>query len=307
MKTTFHCVCVAAVVIGLAGIARASMELDEPPRELVQFVHEAKRRGLNDDKIKQQAIAVGWSSATVDAALEYDKSGKIAPEANGNSPKPPELKSRPDPVSNQPPAFESKAPIEPASLAGAEPASAKSGRAEEKGGGPSIRQSASPSPDYQVSAGDALQITVWKQPELTVPNEIVRPDGKITVPLIKDVEVAGLAPAQVEAAITTRLVEFITDPNVTVIVTAMGPKSVYVTGRVKKEGPVAYTNGMTVLQAISEAGGLTDFAKRKKIYVLHTENGREYRSDFNYEEVVHGLRMEQNIVLFPNDTVVVPR
>ena len=139
-----------------------------------------------------------------------------------------------------------------------------------------------------------------------MPSVVVRPDGRITVPLIKEVEVVGLTPTQVEQTIAERLSKFITDANVTVLVTSMSSKKIYVTGAVKKEGPVPYTYGMTILQAISEAGGLTDYAKRKKIYVLRTESGRDYRLDFNYDEVLRGERMEQNILLLPNDTLVVP-
>ena len=86
----------------------------------------------------------------------------------------------------------------------------------------------------------------------------------------------------------------------------MAPKNVFVSGAVKKEGAVLYVAGMTVLQALSEAGGLNDYAKRKKIYILHTENGRTYRSDFNYDQVLKGERMDQNIILLPNDTIVIP-
>ncbi len=109
-----------------------------------------------------------------------------------------------------------------------------------------------------------------------------------------------------EAVVGERLGKFITDADVAVILTAQAPKNVYVTGAVKKEGPVPYVVGMTVLQAISQAGGLNDYAKRKKIHIIHTEDGREYRWDFNYDEVLRGQRMEQNIVLFQNDTVIVP-
>jgi polysaccharide export outer membrane protein len=110
----------------------------------------------------------------------------------------------------------------------------------------------------------------------------------------------------VENTVTERLGKFISQANVSVVVTKMAPKNIYVSGAVKKEGPVVYIAGMTVLQALSQAGGLNDYAKHKKIYVLHTENGRTYRSDFNYDEVLRGERMEQNIILLPNDTIVIP-
>ena len=114
----------------------------------------------------------------------------------------------------------------------------------------------------------------------------MRSDGKITVPLIKEVEVAGLTPRQAEKLITDRLSNFITDPNVTVVVAAINSKKVYLIGAVRKEGTLPYIYGMTVMQSLSEAGGLTEYAKRKKIYVLRAENGRDYRLEFNYDEVV---------------------
>lgn len=161
--------------------------------------------------------------------------------------------------------------------------------------------------DYQIGSGDTLQISVWKELDVSVPSVVVRPDGRITVPLIKEVEVGGLTPRQAEKVITEKLSKFITDPNVTVVVAAINSKKIYVIGGARKEGPLPYTYGMTVMQALSEAGGLTDYAKRKRIYILRTENGREYRLDFNYDQVVKGQGMEQNILLLAGDTVVIPR
>jgi len=160
--------------------------------------------------------------------------------------------------------------------------------------------------DYVIGAGDTLQISVWKEPEASVPEVVVRPDGKITVPLIKEVEVAGLTPTRVEQTITQRLAKFIEDANVTVVVATISSKKIYIIGAVRKEGPLPYTYGMSVMQALSEAGGVTEYAKRKKIYILRTENAREYRLDFNYDDVVKGQSMEQNILLLPGDTVVIP-
>jgi polysaccharide export outer membrane protein len=163
------------------------------------------------------------------------------------------------------------------------------------------------SDDYQIGAGDVLQVSVWKSPEISVPSVIVRPDGMITIPLIKDVHVGHLTPTQAERLITEGLAKYIIDPNVTVVVGTSNSKKVYIVGSVRAEGPVAYTYRMTVMQAISEAGGLTEYAKRKKIYVLRNEIGRDYRLDFNYDEVVRGFRIEQNIELLPGDTVVIPQ
>jgi polysaccharide export outer membrane protein len=160
--------------------------------------------------------------------------------------------------------------------------------------------------EYLIGPGDILQISVFKEPDVSVPSVVVRPDGKITVPLVKDVDVGGLTPRQVEKVITEGLSKYIADANVTVVLATNNSKKVFVIGAVKKEGTLPYTAGMTVMQALSESGGLNEYAKKKKLYILRTEGGREYRLDFNYEEVVRGERMEQNVGLLPGDTVVVP-
>jgi polysaccharide export outer membrane protein len=160
--------------------------------------------------------------------------------------------------------------------------------------------------DYQIGAGDVLEISVWKEPDASVPSVVVLPDGKIGIPLLKEVEVAGLTPRQAEQAITERLSKVINTPDVTVVVTKVNSKKIYIVGAAKKEGPLPYTYRMTIMQALSEAGGLTDYAKRKKLYVLRTQNGQEHRIPFNYDEVIKGEKMEQNVQLLPGDTLVVP-
>ena len=160
--------------------------------------------------------------------------------------------------------------------------------------------------DYQIGAGDELQISVWKEPDASVPKVVVRPDGKISMPLLKEIEVAGMTPKQLEHAITEKLSKLINAADVTVVISAINSKKVYVVGAARREGPLAYTYKMTVMQALSEAGGLTDYAKRKKIYVLRTENGKEYQLPFNYDEVIKGQKMEQNIQLLAGDTIIIP-
>lgn len=279
-------------MLGLGGNARADQGDQLPAKELVQYVHDAKRRGVTDAKIKKQAVEVGWTAAAVDQAIAYEKTGKppvastLAATAN---PEPrnavPSTQPAPATESAKLPATPEKVSSTPAGI-------------------PKISQS---SDDYLIGAGDTLQVSVWKEPEASVPTVVVRPDGRITMPLVKEVDVAGLTPRQAEAAITEKLGKFITDPNVTVVVAIINSKKIYMIGAVRKEGTLAYTYGMTVMQALSEAGGLNDYAKRKKIYILRTENGREYRLDFNYEEVVRGENMGQNRVLLPGDTVVIPQ
>ncbi len=282
---------VLAIATSIAALCHAQQTANTPPQELLRYVHEAKQNGVKDDKIKQQAMVVGWPAAMVDQAIAYEKSGKAVPGSPAT------------PAATETPA---KAQPAPAEVPATAPADAPVNGAETvaRAGGSSTNLAVPE--DYQVAAGDTLQVSVWNHAEVSVPSEIVRPDGKISVPLIKDVVVAGLTPRQVEKAVTDQLAKFYTDANVTVVVVAIGAKKVYLTGGIKKEGPVPFTNGMTVMQAISEAGGLTDYAKRKKIYILRTENGREYRLDFNYDEVIKGVRMEQNYPLLPGDTIVVP-
>lgn len=159
--------------------------------------------------------------------------------------------------------------------------------------------------DYRIGAGDVLQISVWKEPEASIPSIVVRPDGKITLPLLKDVQVAGLTPRDAEKLITTGLSGFITDANVTVIVTGINSKKIYIIGAVKREGTLSYSYRMTVMQALTEAGGLTDYAKRNKIYVLRAQGGKETKIPFDYDAVLKGKDID-HLSLLPNDTLVVP-
>ena len=286
---------ILVVLMGVGVICAATGE-QVPPKELLQFIHESRRSGLEESKIKKQAIAVGWTESAIDEAIAYDKSGKplpVASDATG-SPK----TAAPQPTPGSAPVSTASAPVQPPPETSSA-ASATLPKPDSKVHGAGD--------DYLIGAGDTIQVSVWNEKEASVPSVVVRPDGKITVPLIKDVEVAGLTPRQAEAAITEGLGKFINDPNVTVVIATINSKKVYLIGAVKKEGTLPYTYGMTVMQALSEAGGLTDYAKRKRIYVLRTENGREYRLDFNYEEVIRGERMEQNVVLLAGDTVVIPQ
>ena len=158
--------------------------------------------------------------------------------------------------------------------------------------------------DYVIGADDTLHISVWKEPDLseTLP---VRPDGKISMPLLNDVTAAGLTPLQLKDALTEKLKKYIADPRVTVVVTAMNSQRIFVTGEVNHSGPLPLLPHMTMLQALSQAG-FTQFANIKGIYLLRLENGKQVKLPFNYKQVVKGDHPEQNIVLRPGDTVVVP-
>jgi polysaccharide biosynthesis/export protein len=160
-------------------------------------------------------------------------------------------------------------------------------------------------PNYVIGAQDVLDIDVWKEGELTrsVP---VRPDGKISLPLLNDVQAAGLTPTQLSESITTELKKFITDPQVTVIVTQINSQRVYILGEMTRPGAYPLLPGMTVLQALSSAGGFTPFASMKKIYVLRNEGGKQEKFPFNYKDVVKGKNASENIVLKAGDQIVVP-
>ncbi|MGH9733367.1 MAG: polysaccharide biosynthesis/export family protein [Candidatus Acidiferrales bacterium] len=167
------------------------------------------------------------------------------------------------------------------------------------------QKSATSNPNYVIGAQDVLNVDVWKEPELTreVP---VRPDGKISLPLLNDVQAAGLTPTKLADEISEGLKKYITDPQVTVIVSAINSQRVYILGEVTRAGAYPLLPGMTVLQALSSAGGFTEFANSKKIYVLRQNKGKQEKFPFNYKDVVSGKNTQENITLEAGDTIVVP-
>lgn len=170
---------------------------------------------------------------------------------------------------------------------------------------PASNKAATDDPNYVIGAQDVVDVSVWKEPDFTrtVP---VRPDGKISLPLLNDVQASGLTPLQLAAEVTRSLNKFVTNPQVTVIVTQINSKRVYLLGEVARPGAYTMLPDMTILQALSNAGGFSQYANSKKIYVLREENGKEQKFFFNYKEVISGKRAEQNIRLQPGDTIVVP-
>jgi polysaccharide export outer membrane protein len=159
-------------------------------------------------------------------------------------------------------------------------------------------------PDYVIGPEDVLHIAVWKENDLTATLP-VRPDGKISLPLLDDVQAAGLTPKQLAVSVTEKLKKYIADPRVTVVVTAINSKRVYLVGEVLHVGAMPMLPNMTVLQALSSAG-LNQFANTKKIYVLRTADGKQLKLPVNYRELVKGQQIDQNYVLQPGDTIVVP-
>ena len=160
-------------------------------------------------------------------------------------------------------------------------------------------------PAYVIGPEDVLDINVWKEPDVSrvVP---VRPDGRISLPLINDVQAAGLSPQELGGMVTEKLRKFFNDPQVTVIVTAINSQRIFVVGEVLRAGAFPLIPGMTVLQALSSAGGFTTFADVKKIHVMRLRDGKNIELPFNYRDVLKGDNPGQNIKLEAGDTVVVP-
>ena len=317
---------VIAGVMVLHGAAFALQSDKTPAKELIQYVQDAQKAGLKDAQIQENAVKAGWASPDVVAAISYARLGiSGAPETAGaevrnNSPEPKAAEIR------EPGPAPTVAPMSASAASAAEktPGAAKAPATENGAAGmkpPVISTPASPEgagsikptvinrgvPDeYRIGEGDVVQVSVWGEPTASLGSMVVRPDGKITMPLIKDVAVAGLTPAAAEKQITDKLSAQIKAADVTVIVNQINSKKVFIVGAVKKEGPISYTYRMTVMQALSEAGGLTDYAKKKRIYVLRNENGRQYQLRFDYDAVLKGEHMELNIPLESGDTLVIP-
>lgn len=159
--------------------------------------------------------------------------------------------------------------------------------------------------DYTIGADDVLSIVYWRDKDMTG-DVAVRPDGNISLPLLNDVPAAGLTPAQLRDRLMEASKKFFEDPSITVVVKQMNSRKVFITGEVAKPGPYPLTGPTTVLQLISIAGGLREYADGKKIIVVRTENGRPMAYPFNYKDVVSRKNLRQNVELKPGDTVIVP-
>ena len=160
--------------------------------------------------------------------------------------------------------------------------------------------------DYVIGSEDVLAVNVWKEPEVSRA-VIVRSDGKISLPLLGDIQASGKTPQQLQVEIAQGLVSYISAPEVAVIVQTINSKKYSILGQVARAGSSSLTGPMTVLDAIAAAGGFQTFAKRKKIYILRTgPDGREQRIPFNYTEVIKGKHPEQNIQLQARDIIIVP-
>jgi len=157
---------------------------------------------------------------------------------------------------------------------------------------------------YVLGPTDVITVTVLKETTLSS-SLLVRPDGMITMPLLGDVKAAGLTPLQLADDIAARLKKYIQDPNVSVILTQMNSKKVFLIGEITKVGPVELTPGMTLLEAIANGGGLTPYGNAKRMYILRTEDGKHTKIPVHYKAALKGYS-DQNITLKPGDTIVVP-
>jgi polysaccharide biosynthesis/export protein len=161
-----------------------------------------------------------------------------------------------------------------------------------------------PSSDYVIGAEDVLNVVFWKEKDLSA-EVVVRPDGKISLPMLNDVQAAGLTPEQLASVVAKAALKFVRDPGATVIVKAIHSRKVYVIGEVGKPGTFPLGDEMNVLQAIAQAGGFLEHADKGGVVIVRNENGKERRFKFNYNDVVRGKNTQQNIRLLPGDTILV--
>ena len=162
-----------------------------------------------------------------------------------------------------------------------------------------------PPPDYLIGPDDLLSIVFWKDKEMSM-DVVVRPDGKISLPQLNDVQAAGLTPEQLREGVLAAAAKFYVDPSVNIVVKQINSRKFYITGEVAKPAGYPLTGKLTVVQAIALAGGLNEFAKSDEIAVIRTENGKTTRFLVNYKDITKGKNLQQNIELHVGDTVAVP-
>ena len=171
--------------------------------------------------------------------------------------------------------------------------------------GPALAQAPVQDSSYRIGPNDVLNIFVWKEAELTR-DVTVMPDGNITYPLIGEITAQGRTATELKKTITDKLQNFVTAPEVTVVVKETRSQVIYTIGKLMRPGPYPLAPNMTVMQALSAAGGFAEWADPKNIMIVRREGGKETQLRFNYKEFTAGEKMEQNILLKPGDTIVVP-
>jgi polysaccharide export outer membrane protein len=162
-----------------------------------------------------------------------------------------------------------------------------------------------PPRDYVIGPDDQLSVVFWREKDMSA-DVVVRPDGKISLPLLNDVQAAGLTPPALRDQLIEAAKEYIEDPNVTIVVRQINSRRVFVTGEVAKPGPYPLTGQTTVLQILATAGGLREYADDKHIVVLRIEDGHHLTFKFNYRDVAKQRNLAQNVELKPGDTIIVP-
>jgi polysaccharide export outer membrane protein len=160
-------------------------------------------------------------------------------------------------------------------------------------------------PDYVIGPDDMLTIIFWREKDMSGDVQ-VRPDGKISLPLINEVQASGLTPEQLRLTVTEAAGKFVEDPAVTVVVKGINSRKVFMLGQIGKPGPFPLGGPTTVLQMIAIAGGVGEYSKSDKIVIMRVENGKTVSHKFNYKDVTEGKNLQQNIDLKPGDTIIVP-
>ena len=159
---------------------------------------------------------------------------------------------------------------------------------------------------YRIGCGDILEITTWKEPDFSREEILVRIDGKISFPLLTDIQAAGRTPIEIKKDIETRLMEYIANPVVTVTVRNPESQKFYILGEVARTGEYNLVKNLTVLQAFALAGGFTEWASKKEIILFRTENGKEKIIRINYKDIIKGKNFSNNLEIQADDTIIVP-
>lgn len=162
-----------------------------------------------------------------------------------------------------------------------------------------------PPPGYAIGPRDVLSVIFWREKDMSA-DVSVRPDGMISLPLINEVKAEGLTPDKLRDVVTQLAARYVADPTVSIVVREIHSRQVYITGEINRPGAYSLMMPTTVLQLISLAGGLREFAKTKDIVILRTEGGKQSAIEFNYKDIKNGKKLSQNILLRPGDTVIVP-
>ena len=160
--------------------------------------------------------------------------------------------------------------------------------------------------NYRIGSGDILEIETWKEPDFSRKEVLVRPDGKITFPLLNDVQAAGRTPMELKKEFEAKIRKYVSDAVVTVSVREAGSQKFYVLGEVEKTGEYELLKPLRVLQAFALAGGFTEWASKDEIILLRVENGKDKIHRINYKDIVKGEHLEQNLQLRADDTIIVP-